>query len=101
MSVCYSIVDGSIHLTVKVIPGASKTEIVGVKDGRLRIKVASVPEKGKANSELVSFIAKTIDCTTREVNILRGEKNRQKILVLPIESKDELEKICGKEQVIL
>jgi uncharacterized protein (TIGR00251 family) len=97
MSDFYSIVGGSINLTVKVMPGASKTEFAGVKDGKLRVKVAAAPEKGKANAELVTFIAKTLNCTAREVVILRGEKSRQKIITLPIGSKVELEKILGKE----
>jgi uncharacterized protein (TIGR00251 family) len=97
MSDCYSIVGGSIHLAVKVIPGASKTEFAGVKDGKLRVKAAAAPEKGKANTELVTFIAKTLDCTSREVIIQRGEKSRHKILALPIKCNKELEKILGKE----
>jgi uncharacterized protein (TIGR00251 family) len=97
MSKCYSIVGGTIQLTVKVIPGASKNEVLDVKDGKLRVKVASVPEKGMANSELVTFIAKTLNYKTREVNILSGEKSRQKIITLPIGSKVELEKILVKE----
>jgi uncharacterized protein (TIGR00251 family) len=97
MSVCYSIVGGSIHLAIKVMPCASKNELAGAKDGRMRVRIAAAPEKGKANSELITFIVKTLSCTTREVIILRGEKSRHKILSIPIEYKDELEKILGKE----
>jgi uncharacterized protein (TIGR00251 family) len=96
MSECYSIVGGTIQLTVKVIPGASKNEVLDVKGGKLRVKVASAPEKGKANSELITFIAKALNCKTREVNILSGEKSRQKIITLPFGSKVELDKILGK-----
>ena len=43
---------------VKVIPRSAKTEIVGeMADGTLKIKVAAPPEKGKANEELVRFLA--------------------------------------------
>jgi uncharacterized protein (TIGR00251 family) len=45
-------------LRVKVIPRSAKTEIVGeMSDGTLKIKIAAPPEKGKANAELIRFLA--------------------------------------------
>jgi uncharacterized protein (TIGR00251 family) len=47
-----------LTVRVKVIPRSAKTEIVGeMADGTLKIKVAAPPEKGKANEELVRFLA--------------------------------------------
>ncbi|MBC8378073.1 MAG: DUF167 domain-containing protein, partial [Planctomycetes bacterium] len=48
----------NIQLTVKVVPGSSRTEIAGTLDGMLKIRVAAPPEKGKANKALLAFIAK-------------------------------------------
>lgn len=40
-------------LRIKVIPRARKTELVGMMDdGALKVRVAAVPEDGKANTEL-------------------------------------------------
>jgi uncharacterized protein (TIGR00251 family) len=45
-------------LRVKVIPRSAKTEIVGqMADGTIKIKIAAPPEKGKANTELIRFLA--------------------------------------------
>ena len=44
-------------IQVKVIPNASQNRIEGWKDGMLRIRLRAVPEKGKANEALVSFLA--------------------------------------------
>ena len=45
-------------LRVKVIPRSPKTEIVGtMADGTLKIRIAAPPEKGKANDELIRFLA--------------------------------------------
>jgi uncharacterized protein (TIGR00251 family) len=45
-------------LRVKVIPRSAKTEIVGtMADGTLKIRIAAPPEKGKANAELIRFLA--------------------------------------------
>jgi uncharacterized protein (TIGR00251 family) len=89
-------VGDSIHITVKALPGASKTEFAGVKDGRLRVKVAAAPEGGKANAELVSFLAKALGCPARDVVLLRGEKSRLKTLALPLACEVKLEKFLGR-----
>jgi uncharacterized protein (TIGR00251 family) len=65
-------------LDIKVTPGASKNEILDVREGRLRIRIAAAPEDGKANAELVSFLARTLDVAKKEITIVRGEKSRLK-----------------------
>ncbi|WP_461256305.1 DUF167 domain-containing protein [Treponema sp. R80B11-R83G3] len=79
----YFRIDGDkIRLEIKAIPGASKTELAGVKDGRLRIRLAAAPEDGKANAELLRFLSKTIDCPKRDLRIVSGEKSRMKVVEL-------------------
>ena len=47
-----------MDLRVKVIPKSSRTELAGIlDDGTWKIKVAAVPEKGKANRAVCEFIA--------------------------------------------
>ena len=41
-----------MELKVKVVPRSKSSEVAGVMaDGSLRVKVAAVPEKGRANEE--------------------------------------------------
>jgi uncharacterized protein (TIGR00251 family) len=55
-------------LRVKVIPRGAKTEIVGtMADGTVKIKIAAPPEKGKANDELVRFLAAHYGVKTAEI----------------------------------
>ena len=86
-------VDGdTIRLEIKAVPGASKTELAGIKDGRLRIRLAAAPEDGKANAELLSFLSKTLGCPKRDLRIVSGEKSRLKVVALPLEC---LERVVG------
>lgn len=44
-------------LCIKVIPRARKTELIGtMDDGALKVRVAAVPDDGKANTELCRYL---------------------------------------------
>ena len=91
----FRITDDSIHIDIKAITGASKTELAGIKDSRLRLRIAAAPEDGKANAELIAFLAKTLGCPKRDIRLISGEKSRLKIIAIPVEYKVKLEKIAG------
>jgi len=69
--------DGAI-LTVKVIPRAGKTAIVGTRDNTLLIRLAAAPVDGAANTALIDLLADTIGVPKRHVAIIAGEKSRTK-----------------------
>lgn len=69
-------------LAVKVTPGASKTEIRAIRDGRLRIRVQAPPVEGKANRALGRWLAKALEIRPRQIRLLRGEKSSEKVLLL-------------------
>lgn len=66
------------QLNLYVQPGAKKSEVVGLHDDRLKIKIKAPPEDGKANDELIRFLADILNVQKNEVEILRGHKSRQK-----------------------
>jgi hypothetical protein len=79
---------GMSVLTARVVPNASKTEIVGwMADGCLKIKIAAPPVDGKANQELVSYLAKTLRVSKSEVEITNGLTSKKKTVRLPMERK--------------
>lgn len=45
---------------VRVQPGASKNEIVGVQEGALKIRISAPPVEEKANKMLIQFLAKEL-----------------------------------------
>lgn len=70
-----------MDIAVKVIPKSSRNEVVGeMADGTLKVKIAAAPEKGKANAELCSFLAKHFGVPSRNVSILSGETSHRKLV---------------------
>ena len=70
--------DGAITFNVRVVPRASRTEVAGVYDGALRVRVAAPPVEGAANEELVRFVAKSLGVAAREVEIVSGHASKSK-----------------------
>ena len=54
------LVEADSSFRVKVVPGSSKTGLVGILDAMLKVKVSATAEKGKANRCLISFLAKKL-----------------------------------------
>ncbi len=68
-----------MDLRVKVIPKSSRTELAAVlPDGTWKVKVAAVPEKGKANRALCEFIAERLGVAKSRVRVVSGETSRDK-----------------------
>lgn len=59
-------------------PGAGQSAILGLHDGALRIQVGAPPEKGKANKELVAFLARTLAVNKSDVALVAGQSARSK-----------------------
>ena len=93
---CIRVTGDFLFLNIKVIPGASKSGIAEVKDDRLKLRIAAVPEDGKANEELRSFLAKALKLPKRDIVIKSGEKSRFKILRLPSSAEEKLCEILNK-----
>jgi len=71
----------SAVIRVRVVPGASRTELVGWQaDGALRARVAAPPEGGRANLALARLLAETLGIAARDVEIVGGAVNRLKTL---------------------
>lgn len=76
-----------IVLRIRLTPNASARGVKGTftdGDGKmfLRIQVVSVPEKGKANKELVSYLAKELRFPKSVFEIVGGELDRYKRIVI-------------------
>lgn len=79
--------DKGIILRVRLTPNSSscaKNGFFTTPSGEefVKINVVSVPEKGKANAELIAFLAKTLRIAKSEIIIISGELDRYKKVLL-------------------
>ena len=82
-----------IHLTIKAIQNAPRTEIVGLmENGVVRIKVHSIPEKGKANQELIRFLAEAFEIKKEDVILTSGAASRLKYFKIVGKDQDDLQR---------
>lgn len=69
-----------MNLDVQITPNAPRSEIVGWHGGRVKIKVKAPAVEGKANAELLRFLAECLDVRGNQVRIVRGETARMKTI---------------------
>lgn len=67
-------------LAVKVVPGASRDDIVGWLGDELKVRVQAPPLDGRANVAVCALVAGRLGCADRHVNIARGDTSRRKHL---------------------
>jgi uncharacterized protein (TIGR00251 family) len=67
-------------LRVYIQPRASKNEIVGAYDDKLKIRLTAPAIEDKANKALITFLAKEFNVAKAAVKIVSGEHNRTKLL---------------------
>ncbi len=70
--------DGRLSFTVRVVPRASRSEIVGEFDGTLRVRLAAPPVEGAANEELIRMLARSFGLPRAAVEIVTGHSSRVK-----------------------
>ena len=71
-------INGTVTLTVRVVPRASKSEIAGEHDGALKVRIASPPVDGAANDELVRLLSKVLKVSKSDVVITAGQTSKTK-----------------------
>ena len=65
---------------VRAKPRASRSKVLGIREGVLDVSLAAPPVEGEANRELVETLARTLGVPKRDIRIVRGESSRAKLL---------------------
>ena len=75
-----SSVPGGVRISVQIMPNAKKSEVIGVLDDALKIKLQAQPIEGKANEALVRFLADKLSVPKSAVSITHGHTNKRKMI---------------------
>ena len=81
---CLSAVGDGVLLQLSVMPNAKRTEVDGLHEGALRVRLAAPPIDGRANAALVAWLAKSLGVPKRDVQVLRGQSSRRKQVAVAV-----------------
>ncbi|HZI65338.1 MAG TPA: DUF167 domain-containing protein [Thermoanaerobaculia bacterium] len=73
-------VAGGVELSIKVVPGASRSEVAGVLGDRLKVRVAAPAESGRANRAVEELLKAWLGA--KEVEIVAGRSGREKTVLV-------------------
>lgn len=76
---CSPLPDG-VRLAVQITPNANKSEVIGVLDDVLKIRLHAQPIEGKANDALVRYLATMLDVPRSAVEITHGHTSKRKMI---------------------
>ena len=72
--------NGCTRITCRVQPRSSRSKIMGVFDGALKVALTAPPVDGKANAALCEFFASLFRCPKSSVSVVSGMTAKNKIV---------------------
>lgn len=85
-------------MTVRVQPRASRNGVAGLSEGVLRVRLTAPPVENRANEALVRFLAEALGVPRGCVEIVAGDRGRNKIVRVRGVAPDELRRRLGLEE---
>jgi len=85
--------DQGIVFQVRVVPRSSRSEIAGIRDDALKIRLKAPPVEGRANDECIRFFAALLGVKRDRVRILSGLKSKTKTIAVSGLRKKDLEAV--------
>jgi hypothetical protein len=73
-------VEPTSTLELKVIPNAPRNEVAGWLGAALKVKIHAPALEGRANDELLGFLAERLGVPRRSLTLLRGDTSRLKVV---------------------
>lgn len=87
--------EAAVFLKVLLQPRASRDDIDGMHGVALKVRVTAPPLEGRANTALKKFLAKKLGLSPSRVEIIAGERSREKLLLISGTSRAEVEQALG------
>jgi uncharacterized protein (TIGR00251 family) len=82
-------------LSVKVVPRASRDEVVGWAGGVLRLRVSAPPQDGRANAAVIALLAAALGVRKSAVAISTGLASSLKRVAIEGLTRNEIERRLG------
>jgi uncharacterized protein YggU (UPF0235/DUF167 family) len=70
----------TVRLRLRVAPGAADSAVVGRYGEAWKLRVASAPEKGRANDAVQDLLANTLGLDRLDVRVVAGAAARDKVV---------------------
>lgn len=71
---------GGVRLAVQVAPNAKKSEVMAVLEDAIKIRLQAPPLDGRANEELIRFLAHSLGLPKSAIRLTHGQTNKRKLL---------------------
>ncbi len=73
-----------MRIYIKVFPKSGRNEVVEIAKNQFTVRTTVVPEKGKANKEVIKMLAKYFGTAKSNIEIVGGKTVREKIVDINI-----------------
>jgi uncharacterized protein (TIGR00251 family) len=87
-----------VTIEVQISANASRNQIIGWVGGRLKIKVKAPAVEGKANAELLRYLAEVADTRPGKLRILRGDTSKTKLIEIDGVTLEEFNARVGSQK---
>ena len=85
------------RIKFRIIPNARKTELAGEYANAVKIKLSAPPIEGRANTELIKYLSKSLGVSKSSIAFVSGETSKDKLLEIPnFDMKAIIEKLSEK-----
>jgi len=88
--------DDGVIFRVRVVPRASRSELAGIQDDTLKLRITAPPVDGKANEECIRVIADFFGVKKRQVTITGGHISRTKTILIADRNVGEIAALLEK-----
>jgi uncharacterized protein len=85
-------------MELRVSPGAARNEIVGRYGEGWKVRVAARAERGRANQELLGFLAATLGVRPARLRLVTGQGSRDKLVEIDGMTQDEADRLLSARQ---
>ncbi|ATQ75226.1 hypothetical protein CR152_12395 [Massilia violaceinigra] len=75
-----SALPGALRLAVQITPNAKKTEVIGVLDDALKLRLQAQPIEGKANEALIKYLSGELGVPKSALTITHGLTSKRKLV---------------------